>query len=178
MRTYADLFVALLFAVWFLLTAVGQLGVPLARRIRSWDVCMLLPSFRFFAPTPSVHDLHLLYRDHLASGGVTRWYEVPAARPPQWINPVWNPGRRQNKALFDTTQHLARQINENRASPKAIVVSIPYLALLNYVSALPRPHLVSSTQFLVMRTDRLKGGEPLTFFVSSRHAIESAHDGV
>ena len=94
--------------------------------------------------------------------------------PPRWFNCVWNPGRRQTKALFDTTQHLARQINEHQLTPTAILVSIPYIILLNHVSALPRPYTATTTQFLVMRSDRLRGGEPGAFFLSSLHAIEES----
>lgn len=172
MHLIVDGAVVALFALWLVLTALGQLDVRLARRLKDWDVFMLLPSFRFFAPTPSVHDLHLLYRDRLADGYVAAWREVPLPLPPPWINPLWNPGRRERKALFDATQHLARQINERSPEPRAILLSIPYLILLNYVSGLPRLCAASTTQFLVMRSDRLQGGDPQPFFVSSLHSLE------
>lgn len=168
-----DLVLVVLFSTWFILTAIGQLDTSAAQRIRDWDVCMLVPSFKFFAPTPSVHDLHLLYRDRLPDGTVSRWHEVPMAKPPRVISPIWNPGRRYNKALFDTTQHLARHINENKLAPQAVMLSIPYLALLNFISALPRPYFITTTQFLVMRSDRARGGEPQQFFLSSVHAVNA-----
>lgn len=132
---------------------------------------MLLPSSRFFAPTPSVHDLHLLYRDHLPDGEVSRWYEVQAAKPTKFICFLWNPGRRHNKALFDVAQHLARQINQHQLSPEAVKLSVPYIMLLNFVSSLPRTGHVAATQFLLMRTDRLEGSEPRQFFVSAVHSV-------
>ncbi|WP_157126073.1 hypothetical protein [Nocardia mikamii] len=141
--------------------------------MRMHDVCGLVPRWHFFAPTPATDDLHLLYRDRLPDGRVTRWSEVPAGTSPKWLGPVWNPRRRQNKALIDISVELAKAGLALDGDPAAIQLSLPYIATLNFVCALPRDHRADGTQFLIMRSKGLHAdADHHVIFLSTMHTSE------
>ena len=164
------------FCAWFFLSAACQLPTGLATRIRGWDPLNLLPTWSFFAPHPGTHDLHLLYRDRLPDGTCSVWREVLPPKPSRFVSPLWNPGRRHTKALFDLTKNLVLEAKAHREAPQVLQLSLPYLALLYFVSRQPRPYQASMTQFLLMRTERLASlaaaaGEPATVFLSFFHSL-------
>lgn len=136
--------------------------------MRRWDPLGLIPMWWFFAPNPARGDFYFLYRDRLRDGAVTDWTEIQAARR-RWWNMAWNPGRRQRKALFDIVTALAARAQET--TDVTIQVSLPYLALLNYVSRLPRSAASESTQFIVMQTDADAPDEPRAVFMSRLHRL-------
>ena len=161
-------------ATWFAVTAVCQPISGLAAHIRSWDLLNLIPAWTFFAPNPGMHDLHLLYRDRLAGGHLTQWKEVPMARPALPLLPLWCPGRRHNKALLDVMKHLALEVGVHRDSPNVLQLSLPYLAVLNFISRLPREGDVTLTQFLLMRSVGASSAAPEAVFLSSLHELEAS----
>lgn len=90
------------FAVWFWATAVSNNPTPGFERLRRLDPhSIILSDWRFFAPTPAMHDAHLIYRTQDAAGTVSAWRLV--FEPPRrtWWNTVLYPGRRRGKALHD-----------------------------------------------------------------------------
>jgi hypothetical protein len=164
---------ACFFGLWLGLTALCQLPTKTSDRIRTWDLLNIIPRWNFFAPRPSTQDFHLLFRDRLVDGTVSPWREVPPARPPKLINPIWNPGRRYNKALFDATQHLAQEVKRYRHNLPGLRISIPYLAILNFVSNLEHSSDATELQFLIMASKgRAALSEPEIVFVSSLHALK------
>lgn len=166
------------FGLWFIITALCQLPISLSRRIQEVDILNIIPRWNFFAPTPGTYDVHVLFRDRLPDGSLSRWREVPRSIPPRFINPLWNPGRRHNKAVFDATRHLADQASHYRETPELVQLSLPYIVILNFVSSLPRPYQACQTQFLLMRSfDRASFNEPSLIFLSSLHSLEEpVHD--
>jgi hypothetical protein len=166
------------FALWFAVTALCQLPIPLSERIQRMDVINVIPRWNFFAPTPGTYDVHLLFRDRLPDESLSRWYEVPRSIPPRLINPLWNPGRRHNKAVFDATRHLADESSRYRETPDLVQLSLPYIVILNFVSSLPRSYPACQTQFLLMRSfDRASFSQPSTIFLSSMHSLEESERG-
>ncbi|SRR6266566_465517 len=160
------------FGLWFALSVASQLPTQLSQRIQKLDVFNMIPRWNFFAPTPGMYDVNLLFRDRLPDGALTRWREVPRSTPPRFINPVWNPGRRHNKAVFDVTRHLADQSSRYRDTPIQVQLSVPYIAILNFVSNLSRPYQACQTQFLLMQSyDRASTNEPSVIFLSALHAL-------
>src|SRR5262245_58660337 len=123
--------------LWLTASALGQVPIPLLQGLRRWDQFGLVPDWRFFAPQPATGDFHLLYRDQTEEGHVTDWVEISIGIPRRWWNVVWNPGRRQRKAMFDLATELAREVQQS--STAALQVSVPYLAILCFVSARSRP---------------------------------------
>jgi hypothetical protein len=172
---------AILLLSWFTISVVCQIPRHLAKwtptRAETWvrahDVFGLIPRWHFFAPIPATDDLHLLYRDRLSDGHITRWCEVAPLMPPKWIGSVWNPGRRQNKALIDVTLELVKAgLSLNRDAAQ-IQLTLPYIATLNFVCGLPRDRRAEATQFLIMRS---KGADKDTkhhvIFLSTMHPLE------
>lgn len=156
------------FLLWFLLSVLVL--VPKLRTwIRLWDLFTLVPEWRFFAPNPVQGDYYLLYRDQLADGTVTGWSEVRLGQKRRWWNVAWNPGKRASKALVDAIVELS---GEAKTSPAVLVGSIPYLALLNYISSLKRFSSPAFTQFTILHA--LSSGEdrePKLVFASDLHSL-------
>ena len=80
---------------------------------------MLVPTWKFFAPTPGQRDMHLLYQDRYEDGATAPWTEVQPMRQRPSYAFAWNPDRRANKGLFDIVQELSlsRLANRSRSSP-------------------------------------------------------------
>ena len=165
----ADSLLVGILGVWLLLSVLVYVPA-LQPGIRRWDLLALVPEWRFFAPTPAQHDYYLLYRDQLEDGSLTDWTEVRAATPRCSWNLVWNTSKRGNKALFDAIKELAAHVV---ASDPAIQFSVPYLTLLNHVSAIPRLGCSQSTRFLLMHNDSRLEKPPDVVFLSGVHAVDS-----
>lgn len=137
-----------LLAAWLLAATICQVQSPLERRIRSFDYAGLIPYWSFFAPQPGVWDYRLVYRDRLADGSITRWTEIEILDPRRPWHALWNPRRREKKAFHDLVTQLMRESRDTR--PEGLILTVPYLMLLNWVSSLPRPSSASGTQFAIV----------------------------
>jgi hypothetical protein len=87
---------------------------------------------------------------------------------------IWNPGSRPRKALSDAVTYLitlARSEGEKQGPTDALVLSVPYLLLLNKVSRLPAELGVTGRQFLIMRYS-ITAPEPEPVFLSKTHDLE------
>ena len=119
-----------------------------------------------------MQDFHVVYRDRSGTGELSPWRAVPHSPPPRLVYPVWNPGRRHNKALFDVTQALARLVSGVHGDGRELQISVPYIALLTYVSGLRRLESPQATQFaLVTSLGRRATAAPEVLFVSSLHPL-------
>lgn len=153
-------------ASFFALTVLSQTGGRAALFLRDRDMFGLFPGWNFFAPDPGRVDFHLLFRDELPSGVVTSWREIPLTSGRRWHDWLWNPERRLKKVVFDAFAGLS-QVVALRADVR---LSIPYLVLLNCVSAYPRIYAFERTQFLVMMsTPAEPDEEPVEVVLSDRH---------
>lgn len=174
---WSDVLVAATVALlgsWFGLTCISAL--PGGRRLwgRSLLIPKLVPTWSFFAPVPGTHDFRLLYRDELAGGTVTPWREVNPYSERRATAALWNPGQRRKKALFDLAQELTGVGSSWRSDPQLVKLSVPYLALLTFVSSLERSALSRRRQFVVALTSRRD--EPQVIFVSGMHDLELQED--
>lgn len=163
-----DVALAAFLLAWLLVAAVCQVPGDVRtwrtsrvdRWVRAHDVLGCVPRWHFFAPRPGTEDIHLLYRDRLPDGRVTRWREVLAPAPPLLVGAIWNPDKRHNKALLDATQELVEVSAMMDGDLDRIQLTVSYLAVLTFVGGLPRPHAPDGTQFLIMRSsgpDRPEG---------------------
>ena len=161
-----DLATALFLGLWFGLCLLVY--VPRATlTIRRLDQLSLIPEWRFFAPIPMRGDHFLLYRDHYDDGAPTEWVEVFTRRERRWSHTVWNPDKRQNKALMDAVLALVRLLESDPQPPHT---SIAYLTILNLVSSLLRIDRPDSIQFLIMYQG--SGMEPKMHYVSEMHSLD------
>jgi len=159
-----------LMAGWLLLSAVCQLRCALTHRIRAYDLAGLIPVWRFFAPVPGTCDYYLLYRDELPDRSLGNWHEVSLCDDRSPWHVLWNPRKREKKALFDLTSALMEEVRADAI--EAIQLSVPYLAILTYISSLPRTCPPRGTQFLLMMTDEVfRDVTPEPIFTSAIHPL-------
>jgi hypothetical protein len=155
---------------WLAIAAICQIPGGLERWLRRCDVAGVIPHWSFFAPQPGVWNYHLVYRDQLADGAITRWTEVDIidARTP-WHS-LWNPRRRMKKAFHDLVTQLMR---ESTTQPiDGLPLSISYIMLLTFVSSLPRSIGTQGTQFaIVMGYGGTSAESPVPAFVSALHPL-------
>ena len=159
---------------WFLCSVAAQIPGRLSERLRYWDVIYVLPFWSFFAPVPGRSDFFLLCRDTLEDGAVTDWLDVTPWEPRRFYDFLWNPGRRDRKRFLDLIS-LLLLLAADRPPESALQMSLPYLALLNYVASLRHPSNAVATQFLVMQRDHpgTHPAEPSANFVSASHSLAS-----
>jgi hypothetical protein len=156
------------FCMWALLCLLVQL--PRAKLfIRKHDFFQLVPEWRFFAPRPAQGDFYLLYQDTFDDGRCTNWTEVRPHIERSWSNVLWNPGKRERKALFDVVNLLSLRAS---VRDKGLECSIVYLTLLNHISSLPRSLSPAFTRFLVMQSHgALPRTQPEVMFISGLHEL-------
>lgn len=140
-----------------------------SKAVRALHVLGFVPQWAFFAPTPGVQNLFLLYRDVHIGGDATTWRMLHGMDEPRsvWAC-AWNPQRRLRKALHD----LITQLSADRAaaaSPELLKMSTPYLLIVHHVSNIPRLSGVWATQFLIMVSDPYE--PPQVAFQSELHRL-------
>jgi hypothetical protein len=149
---------------------------------RRWDFFGLLPRWTFFSMVPE-SDFRILYRDKITGGPLTPWRVI--ALPRRRISRiVWNPGRRQRKAVEDLcvgfVTRFARRLNESEQSSPW---SYWYLALVYYVAQVPAWPLGDARQFMISKTLGMQDKPPEILFISpffqvSRAALAEVTDVV
>lgn len=163
-----ELVIALL-ALWWIVAALYQLKLGFMQVLRGRDALSLIPNWSFFAPRPGTHDYHLLFRDASPTGELQRWREIPLADPRTLSGAIWNPSKRCKKALSDTVRALVQLSRDGRV--KAVPLSIPYIATLNYVSSVPREGPYAATQFMILQSGGFISTEdPQLIFMSNFHS--------
>ena len=137
--------------------------------VRHFDFFGLVPKWNFFAPTPGVHNLYLLYRLQYDDGTIGNWkalYDLDKFRSP-WTF-IWNPNRRLKKALFDLVGTLALEDASTEENKARIKMSIPYLLILNHLSSYAED-ICEGVQFLVM--ENYDSNPAYAIFTSELHAL-------
>lgn len=168
----------LILSVWFLFTLAEAL--PLSKKVsfKHPIISQFVPRWSFFAPNPGRYDFHILVRDELFDGSLTLWREVcsPAENRP-WKSFIWNPGQREKKALFDVSQELVTSAQIWSGPQNLLILTVPYLTILNYISELDRPFFVHKTQFVIVTTSRQKL-DPTISFTSGMHKLELSNPSI
>lgn len=139
---------------------------------RQWDWFHLIPVGAFFSPRVPQTEYCLLFRDLLADGQVTAWTESPRLRSRCWWHSVWNPQKHLYRAKTDVARSFfsvaADLTTDCNSLPPSFVLSEPYLAILLYVTKLPRISRPQGIQFAVMEKDILTE-KVIRMLVSSVH---------
>lgn len=157
-------------ALWFLLSALAQLKLGASKSLKNYDAFSLLPNWSFFAPRPGTVDYHLLFRDCVSSDECEKWQEIVLSDPRTPLAAVWNPGKRCKKALSDNVRVLVQF--SKRGSIEGISLTVPYLATLNYITAIPRDRSITKTQFMILRSYGFHFNKsPDLILVSDLHAV-------
>jgi hypothetical protein len=162
------------FVIWLLLTLARQ-----SERGAAWlsplDPLQLLPSSKFFAPTPATVDLTIAFRGSTATGAFEAWRPLSSASPRFWARWFWNPGRIEAKAQFDLIIWLSSELREaskQTSNPRLLEVSsLAYMTLLNHIANQPYRPNVTQVQFAILRSS-VETDEATLVFSSSLHPIE------
>jgi hypothetical protein len=172
--------VAVLCGAWLLLTVAN--AVPkLDRVLNVLPVCFisLIPSWSFFAPHPANSDVRLLYRDYFPDDP---WGEQGAAGPWRELWPLgaasarsllFDPMNRTRKALSDATSALMRHCRDGEVKTTQLVLSVPYLMILNKVANIERERAATGCQFVIVKWS-LRGEPPEVVFLSAVHRTSAS----
>ena len=129
----------------------------------------LIPSWSFFAPIPGMHDYHLLYREIDDQEQVQDWKEAFSIEEKRNLLAfIWHPEKKRLKALIDMVQDLIRFCTISNEETQ-ICLAIPYLHILNYISALKYEKNTTKIQFMILGWSRLQDYK--VEFVSNTHPL-------
>lgn len=148
--TTAEIVIAVAFTAWLIASIANQLPGDLCRWLKRRDVIAAIPAWTFFAPNPGRSDYFLLYRDRSPDGHLGPWRVVAMEGKDGLLSALWNPLKRKNKALTDMVSELLFLAARYRKS--SLVVTMPYVVLLNVVSSQRRTAPAEATQFAVFET--------------------------
>jgi hypothetical protein len=183
--TWPEALLAITLTVWFVLSAAGQFSYRRIELLRRWDCFSLIPIWTFFAPNPGHTDYHLIYRDRSADGKLGVWTEIPLIARRRWFTALWNPQKRGKKIVSDVLNSFGVffEHHENARLPRdealqLVMLTTPYLIVLNLVSAVPRTLGVQARQFAVVeRFGFVSNQPPEPVFVSPFHRLDSSLAG-
>ena len=94
------------FATHLILTLYSQFPVDSISRTRAKDDFSLIPTWRFFAPSPARSDFVLFYRVRNSEFG--DWVELTPTPKRHWYHAVWDPTHRNQKAIFDAMASMLK----------------------------------------------------------------------
>jgi hypothetical protein len=131
--------VALIFIAWFLLSCYTQLPG------RQFRVCQsshfmrhTLPRWHFFSPKTVQLDFEVWYRSAPEldeTCDVAEWVHLDGISARHPAQALIYPGRRTKHVLFECCHQILKAAAEIKDSSDAIMFSIPYLLLLQHVTA-------------------------------------------
>ena len=161
---------AVVLSMWFLLSVANQ--VPALRRVFNGTLnsFCLLPALGLFAPEPSDVDYHLAWRDRMSDGTIGTWHEI-AFEPAGWWRAGWNPNGRYGAAILQLVSALS--ILDGAVAPtyrngeRILLLSLPYLVLLNVVVGQPRDRDSVARQFMIVETTGFGADRKVAVGISS-----------
>jgi hypothetical protein len=160
----------LILTAWLIISLLSQLQVKLVAPLKAHDVFSLIPNWSFFAPRPGTSDYHLVYRDLGADGEWGKWREIPLAERRTLMGAIWNPQKRRTKTLSDVVRGLIRLAHDRVLNDFSL--TLPYLSILNYISAFPRSSACLQTQFMILQSEGfLDERDPAFLFLSNAHNL-------
>jgi hypothetical protein len=156
--SYVAIAVIVFYVVWGAATIANQFHSRCPAWLRAADVFGLIPVWTFFAPNPGMTDYYLLYRDHLPDGSFDNWRKVELKPFENGVRlALWNPTKRKHKALSDVVSSMIRIARTCESAD--LIVTVPYILLLNYITSHPHSLGAHGTQFMVMEHGGF-AGEP------------------
>ena len=149
-----------------------QFDWRVTRWLRSHDHFSLVPRWTFFAPRPGRTDYHLMLQV-FHGDDAQPWREQPLADRRTLVGAVWNPEKRNKKALTDLVRSMTRAASGmDRENLWRIQYTVPYIALLNYLSDAAAAEGVSHVRFMILESEGFYfEREPWPVFLSARHAV-------
>jgi len=165
------LFVALVLASWILASVVHQFRPRWWSRVIRYDTLNLLPIWTFFAPNPGRDDLFVVYREFDLDGARGPWHQLAVGDVDRRVRWIWQPVRYPRKAVRDLAQGLLQMVHDTGDEPRMVLLSGPYLSLLQWVMAQPDTTAgVTARQFALIATQGCGEGRGLEIrYISEVH---------
>jgi hypothetical protein len=152
-------------------TVLRQLPAISSSRLLRWDSLGILPGFSFFAPHPGSHDYVLVYRTG-RNGVVGGWRDPFRLTRRRASTAIWNPSKRLRKAIIDVAGALAHEMIDKPRSDPSIILSVPYLLLLDFTSRATPPS-ATHVQFAIMTSASGRDKSEVDLLVLSElHEVE------
>jgi hypothetical protein len=159
--SHASIVVIVIYVVWGAATIANQFHRWCPAWLRAVDIFGLIPIWTFFAPNPGMTDYYLLYRDRLPDGSFDNWRKVDLKQSENGLLlALWNPMKRKHKALTDMVSVLIRLANHTRANHtriEALIATVPYILILNFITSCPHSLGTTGTQFMVLEHGGFSG---------------------
>jgi hypothetical protein len=164
------------FVLWFAASVALYVPGPWQGPIRKLAAWSVMPAVTYFAPDPVDVDFHLVFRDVLLDGTTGSWQEVPFENP-RPLSLLWDLSKRQQRALLDATSELSRLASEVapacRSGERMLLLSFPYLFLLNLVAHQPRARGATHRQFVIVQSQGFGNERRLSLGIASElHALD------
>lgn len=130
---------------------------------------IFIPGWSFFSPTPIQSDVLVLYR-LISNSIVSPWKESYVIKERNSVYSfIWNPRKLFLSGIINETNHLMDLLKKCE-NPRSIVLSFPYLCILQFVTSLIDDKSSSdSIQFVIVK--RIENHSQKTIFLSSPHPI-------
>jgi hypothetical protein len=147
--SFSAVVVIVIYVLWGVATIVNQFHSWCPKWLRAVDIFGLIPVWTFFAPNPGMTDYYLLYRDRLPDGSLDNWKKIELKGAENGFRvALWNPTKRKQKALSDLFTSLIEFVRHGGID--AAVVSVPYILILNFITARSHTLGTGGTQFMVL----------------------------
>jgi hypothetical protein len=168
--------IVVVLSIWFVLTVANQVHQARRRLNGTLNSFGVLPSLGLFAPEPRDVDYHLVWRDRRADGTYGAWSEI-VVEPGGAARAIWNPTSREVGALLQIVAALSilnsAVVPACRNAERIVLVSLPYLILLNVALAQPRAADAVARQFAVLETTGFGAARTVELGISSPlHPLE------
>lgn len=175
MADLATVIMGITFVAWFAVSVGSQLSDRVSQRLPRLETLGLIPHWTFFAPRPSMHDMHLLYRDRLDDDEVGEIAFVPTIEVRRWYHAIWNPEKFRNKVIADVSVSLGLQFlatDKSDGDLRLVMLSVPYMMAVHLVMQMPRTENVKARQFILARQQSY-GQDPdrQLIFLSEFHGV-------
>jgi len=139
------LFILAFLGGWFLISIPNQFTNRLGAWVARINTYGFIPKWTFFAPIPGTFDYRLLYRDRFSDGAEGEWQEVDWCPKRRWLHALWHPRHFTTKLIVDSVNGFGEIVNlmvkqgiDFERNPQTLMLSTPYVLLLNLVMKMPR----------------------------------------
>jgi hypothetical protein len=156
--------------------ALLRLSPTVADRLEQWDTLLVIPDWKFFAPTPNGDDYHLVVRVHSRDPGtwISSWHTIASSKRNSLRPRLFDPDRRLRKAMVDLAAHyiaVARIRPESSATDlrPSVSASMVYLLVLALGERSIRGADVDAFQVGLVRTRDDQDAPGDVIFISDVH---------
>lgn len=163
----------LVFLLWIILTVIFSMFSGKFKIVSKIGVFgYLIPQWNFFAPNPGTSDFYLLYRTQTESGVLSHWKNLNEISERKWYSTFWNPDKIRKKAILDYAIEFKSSFSkiEKENDEKFLIISSPYLLIINLISNILKGSKEKFVQFLILE-ENCSNNEMTTCLISKMHKI-------